>query len=116
MPPPLRVLVLGCQVALIALLAAGILRDGTTLGHLLGAAVVVLPLALTLPAVTADRRTTQRWLAVLLVPYAGGLSVEVVARAGSATLLDAGLLVAVLELGLLLALIRRPPPPSTARE
>jgi hypothetical protein len=114
MPPPLRLLVLACHVTLLALLAAGILRDGTTIGHLLGTAVVVLPLALTLRALAAAHKETQRWLAVLLIPYAGGLSVEVVARAGDATLLDAGLLVVVLELGLLLALIRDPA--STARE
>jgi hypothetical protein len=116
MSSPLRALVLACQLALIVVLAAAILRDGVTLGHLLGAAAAALPLALTLRGLAAGRREVQRWLAVALIPYAGALSVEVVARAGGATLLGAGLLIAVLELGLLLALIRRPAHPSAARE
>jgi hypothetical protein len=47
-------------------------------------------------------------LAVLLVVYIGGISVEVVAQSGREPLLSVALLAAVLELGLLLALTRRP--------
>jgi hypothetical protein len=43
----------------------------------------------------------------MLVAYVGGASVEVVAQAGNARMASVALLVAVLELGLLLALIRR---------
>jgi hypothetical protein len=72
-------------------------------------------LLLVLPGLMrGDRRIEQR-LAVLLVPYVGGISMEVVARAGTALALNAALLAAVLELGVLLALIRHPRSPS-ARE
>jgi uncharacterized membrane protein len=114
MPAPPRLLALACHVTLMALLAAAILGPAVTVGRWLATAAVVLPLALTLRGLATGQARTQRWLAVLLVPYAGGFSVEVVARAGAAPLLGVGLMVAVLELGLTLALIRRPPP--TARE
>ena len=45
---------------------------------------------------------------MLLVVYVGGISVEVVAQSGRVPLLSVALLAAVLELGLLLALTRRP--------
>jgi hypothetical protein len=62
-----------------------------------------------------DARVEQR-LALLLVPYIGGISMEVVARSGAAPLLSAALLAAVLELGMLLALIRRRPRSPAIRE
>jgi Predicted membrane protein (DUF2069) len=115
MHPPLRSLVLVCHVTLMALLVAAALVDGATAVNLLATIFVVAPLLLMLRALAAGRRAAERWLAVLLVPYAGGFCVEVVARAGTATLLGAALIVVVLELGLLLALIRRPHP-RAARE
>ncbi len=106
----LRLLVLVCHVALMALLVAAVLTDGTSPLHLAAIALIVSPLLLTLRPLAAGRAAAQRWLAVLLVPYAGAFCVEVVARAGNARLLGIGLIVVVLELGLLLALIRRPTP------
>ncbi len=106
MSSPLRRIALACHVALIALLAAATLAGGITLSMLCIALAIIAPLLLTLRALWAHRPGAERWLTVLLVPYAGALSVEVVARAGSAPLLGAALLIAVLELGVLLALIR----------
>jgi uncharacterized membrane-anchored protein len=79
------------------------------------AAAIVAPLLIALHALVTRRRGAERWLAVLLVPYAGALCVEVVARAGAAPLLNAGLLISVLELGVLLAFIRSSRP-SAVRE
>jgi hypothetical protein len=102
----LRHAVLGCHVLLLAALAASIVVPPTPL-RLAAAALVVLPLLLTVRGVVAARGPTLQRLAVLLVAYIGGASVEVVARAGSAPLVSVALLAAVLELGLVLALIRR---------
>jgi uncharacterized membrane protein len=99
---------IGCHALLAALLAVEILTPVPTAVLLLGAIVVVAPLLATLPGLIRDSRATERWLAALLVPYIGGLCVEVVARAGAAPLLAAALLAAVAEIALLLALSRRP--------
>jgi hypothetical protein len=81
------------------------------------ALALVAPLLATLPGLVRQRRPTLQALAVLLVAYVGGASVEVVARAGAAPLVSVALLAGVLELGLLLALIRRGRrPPPGARE
>jgi uncharacterized membrane protein len=104
-----------CHALLCAAVAFAILAPALSpLGAAL-VAIVLAPLLLVLPGlVRGDRRIEQR-LAVLLVPYIGGISMEVVARAGASFALNVALLAAVLELGLLLALIRRPRSPS-ARE
>jgi hypothetical protein len=107
----LRRATLGCHVLLMVALLAAIVATPTPL-RLAAAVVLLLPLLLTLRGLGAGRRSTEQRLAVLLVAYIGGASVEVVARSGDAPLLSVALLAAVLELGLLLALIRRP----TARE
>lgn len=111
MHSPLRPAVLACHAALILLLATATLAGGITSYLLCAAAVIVAPLLIAAYALLR-RRNAERWLAVLLVPYAGALSVEVVARAGGAPLLSAALLTSVLELGLLLALIRASRPPA----
>ena len=109
--------VLGSHVLLILALAAGIAVPATV-PRLVVAALVLLPLLLALPAVgggrghSPRRLTVLRRLAVLLVAYIGGASVEVVARAGDALPFSVALLAAALELGLLLALIRRPAAPE----
>ncbi len=108
MPHRLRNAAVGCHALLAALLALEILTPLPTAVHLLVAAAVVAPLLATLPGLIRDSRGAQRWLAALLVPYIGGLCVEVVARAGAAPLLGAALLAAVTEIALLLALSRRP--------
>jgi hypothetical protein len=90
-----------------AALAASIVATPTAL-RLAAAVLLLLPLLLTVRGLAAGRRTTERYLAVLLVVYIGGASVEVVARSGDAPLLSVALLAAALELGLLLALIRHP--------
>lgn len=115
MPATLRRIALVCHVALILLLAAATLAGGVTPVLFCAAAAIVAPLLIALYAFVTRRRGAERWLTVLLVPYAGALSVEVVARAGAAPLLSAGLLLGVLELGVLLALIRSSPP-SAVRE
>ena len=115
MPALLRRVALACHVALILLLATATLAGGITPILLCAAAAIVAPLLIALHALLTHRDGAERWLVVLLVPYAGALSVEVVARAGAAPLLSAALLISVLELGALLALIRSSRP-SAVRE
>jgi hypothetical protein len=103
----LRHLTVACHVLLIITLAASVLTAATLLRAGI-AILLVLPLLLTLRGLAAGRRPVEQRLAVLLVVYAGGASVEVVAQSGAVPLLSVALLAAVLELGLLLALIRRP--------
>jgi hypothetical protein len=113
---PLRRATLGCHVLLVATLVASVLPPVTAL-QLVIAAVIVLPLLLTAHGLSTGRRAIEQRLAVLLVVYIGGASVEVVAQAGDAPMLSGALLFAVLELGLLLALIRREAPSARgARE
>jgi len=107
---PLRVVTILCQAVLIAAMAASVLTTATPARVGL-ALLLVAPLLATLPGLVRERRTTLQRLAVLLVAYIGGASVEVVARAGDAPLLNIALLAAALELGLALALIRRGRPP-----
>jgi hypothetical protein len=102
----LRRLALVCHVLLMAALAASVLTAPTVL-RLAVAVLLVLPLLLTVPGLAAERRTIEKRLAVLLVAYIGGASVEVIAQSGRLFTLSAALLLAALELGLLLALTRR---------
>jgi hypothetical protein len=99
--------ILGCHLLLMAALGASIVAPPTPL-RVATAVVLLLPLLLTLRGVTTGQRATLKRLTVLLVAYIGGTSVEVVAHSGDAPLFSVALLAAVLELGLLLALIRRP--------
>jgi hypothetical protein len=103
---PLRRATIVCHVLLIAALVASFVPPGSAL-RLAASALLALPLLLTLPGLAAARRTSLQRLAVLLVAYVGGFSVEVVARSGAAWAPNGALLVAALELGLTLALIRR---------
>jgi ABC-type multidrug transport system permease subunit len=102
----MRRAVVGSHLLLIGALVAGVVPPVTML-RLAVAALLATPLLLTLSGLLAARRVTLQRLAVLLVAYIGGLCVEVVARSGDAPALAVALLVAVLELGLLLALTRR---------
>jgi hypothetical protein len=77
--------------------------------RLAAAASLALPLLLTLQGLAAARRASLQRLAVLLVAYIGGFSIEVVARSGEAPAPNGALIVAAVELGLTLALIRRAP-------
>jgi hypothetical protein len=97
---------LGCHLLLIAALAAAVLATPTAL-RLAFAVALLVPLLLTVRGLATERRATMQRLAVLLVAYIGGISVEVVARSGGVPLLSVALLAAVLELGLLVALTRR---------
>ena len=103
----LRFATTGVHVLLMAVLALSVLTPPTAL-RLALAVVVLLPLLLTLGGLRTGRRPVEQRLAVLLVVYIGGISVEVVAQSGRVPLLSVALLAAVLELGLLLALTRRP--------
>ena len=103
----LRFATTGVHVLLMAVLALSVLAPPTAL-RLTLALLVLLPLLLTLRGLRAGRRPVEQRLAVLLVVYIGGISVEVVAQSGRVPLLSVALLAAVLELGLLLALTRRP--------
>jgi hypothetical protein len=111
----LRRIGLACHVALTLLIATATLATGVRPALLCAAAAFVAPLLIALYALVTRRRSAEHWLTVLLVPYAGALSVEVVARAGAAPLFSAALLISVLELGVLLALIRSSHP-SAVRE
>ena len=104
----LRFATTGVHLLLMAVLALSVLTPPTTVLRLALAVVVLLPLLLTLGGLRAGRRPVEQRLAVLLVVYIGGISVEVVAQSGRVPLLSVALLAAVLELGLLLALTRRP--------
>jgi hypothetical protein len=106
---PLHRAIVGCHLLLVAALSAASVPPATAL-RLTVAALLALPLLLTLRGLVLARRAALQRLSVLLVAYVGGLSVEVVARSGSAVSLSAALIVAVLELGLLLVLIRRSAP------
>ena len=96
----------GCHLLLIVAVLVSVLSPVTALRLGVGA-IVALPLLLTLRGLVQTRRASLQRLAVLLVAYIGGLSVEVVARSGEAAAYNVALIAAVLELGLLLALIRR---------
>jgi hypothetical protein len=106
---PLRRVIVGCHVLLIGALVTSLVPPATLL-RVVMAALLALPLSLTLRGLVEGRRATLQRLSVLLVAYIGGLSVEVVARSGDALSFSIALLVAVLELGLALALIRRSAP------
>ena len=103
-----------CHLLLVATLAGSFVPPLSAL-RLAAAALLALPLLLTLPGLLQGRRASLRWLAVLLVAYVGGFSVEVVARSGNAPVQSVALLAAALELGLTLALIRRAPSEPSAR-
>ena len=107
---PLRLVAILCHVVLIAAIVASVLSTLTPVRVGL-ALLVVAPLLVTSRGLARERRTALQGLAVLLVAYVGDTSVEVVARAGDAPLLNVALLAAALELGLILALIRRGRPP-----
>jgi hypothetical protein len=115
MSAPMGRVALACHIALILLLASATLAGGITVSRACLAVAFVMPLLIALFALVKRLRGAERWLTVLLVPYAGALSVEVVARTGGAPLLSAALLISVLELGVLLAVIRSSRP-SAARE
>jgi len=110
----MRRAVIGCHLLLVAALVASFVPPVSAL-RLAAAALVALPLLLTLPGLVHARRATLPWLAVLLVAYIGGLSVEVVARSGDAPAPSFALLLAALELGLALALSRRARSAPSAR-
>ena len=102
----LRRLTVACHVLLAGALIGSLTSTPTALR--LGIAfVLVLPLLLTLRGLARGQRAIEQRVAVLLIVYIGGASVEVVAHAGDAPLMSIGLLAAALELALLLALIRR---------
>jgi hypothetical protein len=103
----LRLATVGVHALLIGVLAASVLAQPTA-PRLVLTAILLLPLLLTLRGLWAGRRAIEQRLAVLLVVYIGGISVEVVAQSGGRPLLSVALLAAALELGLLLALTRRP--------
>jgi uncharacterized membrane protein len=69
---------------------------------------------LAVPGLLRRRRAAYQWLAVGLVLYVGAASVEVVAASGQARAAALVLLAALVELGLLLALIRGVRPPRSA--
>jgi hypothetical protein len=113
---PLRFATILCHVVLTVTIAASVLTP-ITFARAGLALLLTAPLLATLPGLLRERRSVLRYVAVLLVVYVGGTSVEVVARAGDTWALSVALLAAALELGLLLALIRRGRPlPSASRE
>ena len=111
---PLRAATIVCHVLLIAALVASFVPP-VSAPRLAASALLALPLLLTSPGLAAVRRTSLQRLAVLLVAYIGGFSVEVVAHSGAALAPNGALLVAALELGLTLALIRRTRSAPSAR-
>ena len=113
---PLRHALLACHFLVLGALVASLLPPASA-PRLGIAAVLASPLLVTLPGIVRGRRVTLQWLAVLLVAYIGGFSVEVVARSGGSPAFNIALLGAVLELALALLLIRRSGPSAPrARE
>jgi hypothetical protein len=106
---PIRLVAILCHLVLIAAIAASALSTLTP-ARLGLALLLVAPLLAALPGLARAQRKPLQALAIVLVAYVGGTSVEVVARAGGAPLLNVALLTAVLELGLVLAIIRRARP------
>jgi hypothetical protein len=102
----LRGVAVTCHLVLVGTLAASLLTPPTWT-RLALAVIVTAPLLATLRGLLRAQRTALQRLAVLLVAYVGGASVEVVARAGEALLVSLALLAAAVELGTLLTLIRR---------
>lgn len=101
-------LLLPLHFALAAALALTVLDFGLApLPRAALAVVALLPLALCLPGLLAGRKETLRWLALILVLYAGFGCVEVVA-AGTMTAVVL-LLTALLELALTLITLRPAP-------
>src|SRR5215510_14459962 len=111
---PLRGATMVCHVLLIAALVASFVPPASA-PRLAAAVLQALPLLLTLQGLARSQRTSLQRLAVLLVAYIGGFSVEVVARSGAAYAPNGALLVAALELGLTLALIRQARSAPSAR-
>lgn len=107
--PSLQRAILGCHALLAIALVTGVLQP-VTAARVVVAVSLALPLILAAHGLVLGRRATLQRLAVLLVAYIGGLSVEVVASLGSAYTLAVALLAAALELGLLLAFIRQTAP------
>jgi uncharacterized membrane protein len=101
---------------LIAALAGHVLLGGTAAARIVLAAGICAPLLLALRGVARRRREVLKRFAVLLVAYIGLISVEVVASSGHAALLNVALLAAALELGLVIALLRRGSHAPTTRE
>jgi uncharacterized membrane protein len=105
----LRRLTLGVHAGLLLALGSVLWQVGWRLPvFAIVTVLAALPLLATLPGLLADRSSTPRWLAVALVAYVGLATVEVIANGslGAAAML----LLALLELGLLLLLIRTPRP------
>jgi uncharacterized membrane protein len=99
-----------CHATLVAAVAVLLYtRGGATPWRAVGALIGVAPLLLTWPGLYRAQRRVEQWLCVLLVNYSGAASVEVVATGGAEWAASVALLTSIVELGLLLALIRRLP-------
>ena len=104
---PLETAVLVCHTVLALAVAALVFSFVSSLPAGLALAVLAAaPLLATLHKLAASAHA-RPWVALLLVLYAGAASIEVVATLGAAHLASVVLLAAVLELGMLLAVIRR---------
>ena len=104
----LRALAASCHAVLIAAVAALMLRAiDASPAREIALAAALLPLLLTLRGALGSRPRAAQWLSVLLVVYAGGAAVEVVASLGRAWPASIALLAALSELAVLLSLIRR---------
>jgi hypothetical protein len=113
----LHAVVLGCHAALALAVGALIYTAAASrLAGILLAMVAIAPLLASFRSL-ATSAGARPWIALLLIAYAGGASIEVVASSGAAYLASVALLTAALELGVLLALIRRSRPrPQASRE
>jgi Predicted membrane protein (DUF2069) len=98
---------LACHALLLVALASHIMGGERSPTRALLTVAAVTPLLLVLRGLVLGRRVALQRLAVLLVPYLGALSVEVVASPGRAAWLNAALLAAAIELGIVLGLSRR---------
>lgn len=96
---------LAVHLGLLASVVATLATTGPAgLARLASIGLGITPLAVSLPCLLPARRAGLPWLAVALVLYSGFGSVEVIAKG---TLVSAALFFcALLELGLVLALIR----------
>ena len=100
-----------CHAALLGAVTLGLLTSGLPdPGRFVLAAAAAVPLVAALPGLKERRRYTYQWLAFALVAYAGAAAVEVIATSGRSPFASIALLAALIELGLLFTLNRRPPP------
>lgn len=104
---PIELGLLAAHALLLIFAVAAVAGSALSTGWRAGlACAAVAPLALAFPGLLRGRRRTHSWAALLMVLFAGGATVEVVASQGRAPLVSVVLLAALVELALLFLISR----------